>query len=142
MKQEKRIAVVIMVGALVVLGWFLAKWLMGRKETSSEGVSGGGSSSSGGSSGGSSSSLYTSDAFPLRKGSGGARVSHLQKWLNYTKDGILPGQLAWSGTTVFPHSSVTVDGKFGANTEAVFHKATGYTSCNDSYYNLMRMGDY
>lgn len=135
-KQEKRIAVIVMVGALVVLGWFFAKWMMKKKSGEGGSDSGSGSGSSGGGGG---SSSGGSSVFPLKRNSRGSEVRCLQRWLTDTKNGITPGMLNWTGTTVYSHPAVTEDGIFGPKTEASFKAATGYTACSKDYYDKMKI---
>lgn len=148
MRQERRFAVVIMVGALVLLGWFLAKWLMSKGSSQSDdgqdgsgsgGSWGGGSSGSGGGGG----SFTLDSAFPLKRGSRGAEVLHLQKWLNATTGGKYRGVTAgWTKPTVNAHQAIDEDSIFGANTEAALYGASGYKTCSKSYYDTMDMANY
>lgn len=150
MREERRFAVVVMVAALVVLGWFLAKWLMSRGASQSDGGQGGGSSSGGSWGGGSSSgggggggSFALDSAFPLKNGSRGAEVLHLQKWLNATTAGKYLGVTAgWLKPTVNAHQAIAEDSIFGSNTEAALYGASGYKTCSKSYYDTMDMGNY
>lgn len=129
MKEERKIAVIIMVGALVILGWFLAKWLLSKSKSTTTDTTEGGTTE-------------TVATFPLRKGSGitlpgSAEVTHLQKWLNATA---VPGMSAANG--ILPHSQVAVDGKFGSETESSLFTATGLKQVTQAYYLAKGMQNY
>lgn len=129
MKEEKKIAVIIMVGALVILGWFLAKWLINKSKTTTTDTTTDGSSEA-------------AATFPLRKGSGitlpgSEEVTHLQKWLNATA---VPGMSAAS--EILPHSQVAVDGKFGSETENSLYTATSMKQVTQAYYLSKGMQNY
>lgn len=134
--KKTRLQVIIAVVGLLILAYYLSKWIE-KKMTSSDdgddfsfGVGRGGSD--------------TADVFPLRKGSGitlpgGEEVTHLQKWLNA---GPIIGLSQPTADGIQPHNSVTVDGKFGSETENSLHQATGMTQVTQAYYITKGMQNY
>lgn len=78
--------------------------------------------------------------FPLKRGSSGNEVRHLQRWLNSTG----PAPYANLDPTITHHSPVDVDGKFGPKTEASLRQATKnmYTYVTKAYYDMKNMQNF
>lgn len=123
MKQEKRIAVIIMVAALVVISIIVARWLTKHKSTDS------GDTSDEPTSGGNTQTA----SFPLRRGSRGTQVTQLQRWLNTNTSGLIY-DTSDGLIYVSQHNSVGVDGQFGAETERELKAATGMTEVSKDYF--------
>lgn len=135
LKEEKRIAVVIFVGCLVVIGIFVAKWIIKRKEEGKDftfGIGRGGSEDN-------SSGNQTESVFPLKKGSRGAEVKHLQGWLNATSNQYV--SLNYD-PLVQPHDAVDVDSIFGPKTEAALLQAINCKTVSEDYYKLKNMKNF
>ncbi len=135
--KKTRLQVIIAVVGLLILAYYLSKWIE-KKMTSSDdgddfsfGVGRGSSDDN------------TPATFPLRKGSGislpgSQEVLHLQQWLNATG----PAPKANYDPTVMAHDWVNPDGKFGDLTEAALYQATSMKQVSQAYYLAKGMQNY
>ena len=137
--------VILGVIALVALGIFIAKKLVGGS-TSVSGSTSSSSSNVGGSTA-SGSTAITASIFPLSKAkrsgyNGGAEseaVKQLQRWLNATawRYGMIAPDY-----NVGPHDTVSVDGKFGVKTETALQGAIGSNSLTYTQYQTRKIYEY
>ena len=132
--KKKKVLIILAVLILGVTTFFVVKRYLGNKAAATDGdTSGSGSTPS--------SSTPNSKAFPLKKGSQGAEVRHLQRWLNasgpYPPYQNLDSQLQ-------PHNAINVDGIFGIKTEAALKTATGgiYSYVTKAYYDMKNMQNF
>lgn len=129
MKNKKKTIIVIV--AVTIVG--IAVWLVIKRYTAKN---------SGTQSDNTSSPTETkpanSSVFPLKFGSQGAEVRHLQSWLNST--GSMPPYINLD-STIQPHNAINVDGIFGVKTLAALKAATGgmYSYVTRAYYELKNM---
>lgn len=134
MSKKNTLKIIVIVGVLVILGVILAKWLMRTQNSEDSGESATNDSS------GSGGNTYQNTGFPLRRGSKGSEVSHLQSWLNAT--GNVQGISRNYDPTIAAHNSLNVDGKFGYLTETSLKQATGMTSVTQAYYITKGMANF
>lgn len=131
--KKKKVAIILAVIAVTgVTAYLIYRRYSGGKDTPS------GSNSS--SSEESTLPASTSGVFPLKRGSSGNEVRHLQRWLNSTG----PAPYANLDPTITYHSPVDVDGKFGPKTEASLRQATKgmYTYVTKAYYDMKNMQNF
>lgn len=133
--RKTQLQVIVAIIALLILAYYLSKWIEKKMTSSSNedetSTSGGGGESD------------TPATFPLRKGSGislpGSReVLHLQQWLNATG----PAPKANYDPTVLLHDWVNPDGKFGDKTEKALYQATSMRQVSQAYYLSKGMQNY
>lgn len=134
--KANALKVTVIVSVLVILGVVVAKWLM--KKTNNTGESDSESVTENSSDIGS--STYQNTGFPLRRGSKGSEVKHLQSWLNAT--GNVLGFSRNYDPMIAAHNNLTVDGKFGVLTETSLKQATGMTSVTQAYYITKGMANF
>lgn len=133
--KKKKVFILLAVVILGITTFFVVKRYIGGRSSEPQG---GADNASGGNAGG---SVANSKAFPLKRGSQGAEVRHLQRWLNST--GSFPPYVNID-PTIQPHNSISVDGIFGPKTEAALKTATGgiYSYVTKAYYDMKNMQNF
>lgn len=133
LQKEKRIAVVIMVAGLVIIGYYLAKWLMnkdkslesGSEETPNEPIT------------------VTASDFPFGYGSRGEKVACLQRFLNIINNQWSKTSAGWAYVQNRNLPTLVVDGIWGDKTEAVFKGIFSHkTNCDKALWDNYNIGKY
>ena len=132
--KKKKVLIILAVLILGITTFFVVKRYLGNKASATNGDTNGNGDNQG-------SSTPNTEAFPLKRGSQGAEVRHLQRWLNasgpYPPYQNLDSQLQ-------PHNAINVDGIFGPKTEAALKTATGgiYSYVTKAYYDVKNMQNF
>ena len=114
-KSTKIIWAIVGVGALATAGFFLIRAFRRKRRILPPPTPTNGTTPSPSPTG-----AYSSDAFPLKQGSGGDRVKALQRWLNVTRNTKAVSH-AWGFYGCDP--KLVVDGKWGNKTQECYKKS-------------------